>query len=152
MKDKMLEKMIAEMFPKDGGDEQVDVLQAYMDEVSMESAMEITIEDDPSSNTVLNLTTEGEKQKLKVSMGAFKDLMANVTNEAAPNLDSDANIDGMLQLKNQYEEIIASQASVLMQQIGKAIQQELGAHIFMQMVAASASTANKGPALALGQN
>lgn len=144
MKDKMLEKMIAEMFPKDGGDEQVDVLQAYMDEVSMESAMEITIEDDSSSNTVLNLTAEGEKQKLKVSMGAFKDLMANVTNEAAPNLDSDANIDGMLQLKNQYEEIIASQASVLMQQIGKAIQQELGAHIFMQMVAASASTANKG--------
>ena len=152
MKDKMLEKMITEMFPKDGGDEQVDVLQAYLDEVSMESAMEITIEDDSSSNTVLNLTTEGEKQKLKVSMGAFKDLMANVTNEAAPNIDSDANIDGMLQLKTQYEEIIASQASVLMQQIGKAIQQELGAHIFMQMVAASASSANKGPARALGQN
>lgn len=144
MKDKMLEKMITEMFPKDGGDEQADLLQAYLDEVSMESAMEITIEDDSSSNTVLNLTTEGEKQKLKVSMGAFKDLMANVTNEAAPNIDSDANVDGMLQLKQQYEEIIASQASVLMQQIGKAIQQELGAHIFMQMVAASASTANKG--------
>lgn len=144
IKDKMLEKMITEMFPKDGGDEQADLLQAYLDEVSMESAMEITIEDDSSSNTVLNLTTEGEKQKLKVSMGAFKDLMANVTNEAAPNIDSDANIDGMLQLKTQYAEIIANQASVLMQQIGKAIQQELGAHIFMQMVAASASSANQG--------
>lgn len=144
IKDKMLEKMITEMFPKDGGDEQADLLQAYLDEVSMESAMEITIEDDSSSNTVLNLTTEAEKQKLKVSMGAFKDLMANVTNEAAPNIDSDANIDGMLQLKTQYAEIIANQASVLMQQIGKAIQQELGAHIFMQMVAASASSADQG--------